>query len=386
VHNIAQGFGLPFHIRTLELKRTGNLEQAARNARYGFFQELVRQGAIKKIATGHTRSDQAETVLYRLLRGAASAGLAGIRPTTDTGVLRPLIEVTRPQVEVWLKEQAVTWRQDATNAELCLDRNRIRHRLLPLLESDWNPGIQETLAQLADWAHEEERYWQSEFGQLSKNWVRSAKGSAVLDISPLSQHPVAFARRLIREVVRQVKGDLLGVTFAHIEAIRELAASARGDGRRQIAGLEVVRSFNWLRFAKSGDSAGVLNRDWQFSVNAPGSYAIPPTTIELELIRNQDVYNGDLNALDVERVFDPLALRNWRAGDRYRRHGHAGAEKVKRLFQEGRVPIWERHNWPVITVGGRIAWVSRFGPAAEFAVNTFSRTALIIHETHENSE
>ena len=381
VHALAQQLSAPFHLRTLELDlRRGNLEQEARRARYGFFRDLIRAGAVQKVAVGHTRSDQAETVLYRLLRGAGSAGLAGIRPVTDFGVVRPLLQVTRREVEDWLKERAIPWRQDATNAELRYDRNRIRHQLIPRLEAEWNPGLQETLAQTADWAWEEEQYWQSHVGQFAKDWVRFAKDEAVVDAARLNSLPVAVVRRLIREIVRQVKDDLLGVGFAHIEAIRELAADPRGSGRRQIAGVEVQRSFNWLRFVKTGD-ADRDDPDWQFPVTVAGRYSVPPEacTIDLELVCNNGVYNGSLNALDGERVCDPLVLRNWRAGDRYRRQGHAGVEKVKKLFEKYHVPLWERRNWPIITVGDRIAWVSQFGPAAEFAVNANSRMVLTVH-------
>jgi tRNA(Ile)-lysidine synthase len=388
VHNYAQQLGLPFHLRTLDLgRRRGNLEQAARDARYEFFHDLIREGVVQRVATGHTRSDQAETVLYRLLRGAGSAGLAGIRPVTDSGVIRPLLEVTRLQVETWLQERAIPWRQDATNRELRFDRNRIRHQLLPMLEAEWNPGVKEALAQTADWAQEEEQYWRSLIRQLATaDWVRFAKNAAVLDATRLNSLPVAVARRLTREIVQRVKGDLLGVSFAHIEAIRELALGARGEGRQQIAGLEVFRSFNWVRFVKSGRAVAGEGRNWQFDVTAPGRYVVPPITIELELLRNNGVYNGSLNALDGERVCGPLVLRNWRAGDEYRRQGHVGVEKVKKLFQEHRIPLWERQNWPIITVGSLIAWASQFGPAAEFAVNADSRTVLRIHESRENYE
>ncbi len=405
VHNYAQQLGLPFHLRMLDLRRRrGNLEQEARDARYHCFRELIQAGVVQKVAVGHTCSDQAETVLYRLLRGAGSAGLAGIRPVTDFGVIRPLLEVTRPQVEAWLKERAIRWRLDSTNAELRFDRNRLRHQLIPLLEAEWNPRLQEILAQTADWAWEEEQYWQSEISQLTRDWVRFEKNAAVIDVVGLRSLPVAAVRRLIREIVLRVKSDLLGISFGHVEAVRELALSPEGDGRRQIAGLEVFRSFNWLRFAKTGQADTGENRNWQLCVTVPGCYSIPPaascntyvnkpTTIELKLIGNDGVYNGSLSTLDgdkvseeVGRVRGPLIIRNWRAGDRYRRQGHDAAKRLKRLFQERRIPSWDRQNWPVVAIGDVIVWARAFGPAAEFAANSNSRTVLRIQEFRETQE
>ena len=372
VHKIAQQLSLPFHLRTLDLHpRRGNLEQEARRARYQFFHDLISGGVVRKVALGHTRSDQAETVLFRFLRGAGSAGLAGIRPVTDSGVVRPLLQVTRPQVEGWLREREVAWREDSTNVELRFDRNRIRHQLLPQLETGWNPQIVHNFAQTADWAFEEEQYWKAEISHLTANWVRFAESAAVLDVSQLNGLSVAVARRLIRELVKQTKCDLLGVSFDHIEAIRHLAVVPKGSGRLQIPGLEVVRSFDWLRFAKS---AGRTDDRFLSSV--------PPLPLELELVCNNGVYNRDVNALDWDKARAqgslPLVVRHWRPGDQYQRVGHAGPEKLKKLFQEFRVPLWERHNWPIITVGDSIVWASQFGPAAQFAVDADSRTVLLV--------
>jgi tRNA(Ile)-lysidine synthase len=385
VHNLAQQLGLPFHIRTLTLDPArGNLEQEARRARYQFFRDLIREGAVEKIALGHTRSDQAETVLFRLLRGAGSEGLAGVRPVTDSGIIRPLLQVTRPQVEQWLQECNIPWREDETNTDQRFDRNRIRHQLIPRLQSEWNPALPETLAQMADWAFEEEQYWRAEVPRLAADWVRFAKNAAVIDASRLTALPVAAARRLIRYIVKEIKDDLLGVGFSHIEAVRHLAARPEGSGRLQIPGVEVCRSFNWLRFATP---EAARPQAWEVPLAIPGRYVVPCTTIELELVRNNGVYNRSVNALDLNRVGEGvdgevgrLVLRNWRSGDRYQPQCREGEESLKKLFQEHRIPLWERRNWPMITVGERIAWVSRFGPAEQFAVNAGSRTVVSIRE------
>jgi tRNA(Ile)-lysidine synthase len=386
---------LPFHSRQLELALGhGNLEQEARRARYRYFRELIRSGIVHKIALGHTRSDQAETVLFRLLRGSGSAGLAGIRPVTDSGLIRPLLHVTRVQVEGWLNERGIEWREDETNTELRFDRNRIRHQLIPQLTAEWNPELVETLARTADWAFEEEQYWRQELPRLGTDWVRFVKDAAVIDAGRLNGLPVAAGRRLIREIVERVKDDLRGVGFEHVEAVRHLAALPEGAGRVQIAGVEVLRSFNWLRFAKSGDAAAMLDRKWQVCVTAPGRYVIPCSTqdgfstsaFELNLFCYNGVYNRDVNALDFEKVGDgPLVIRNWRSGDQYQRLGHSGSEKVKKFFQENRIPLWERQSWPIITIGGLIAWARQFGPATQFAVDEGTRTVLGIHEILEKA-
>ena len=150
---------LPF-FRAEGVPAPGNKEQNARRARLAFFKGL---GAT--VALGHTRDDQAETVLFRFLRGSGLAGLSGIAPTSN-GIIRPLLDVTRAEVEQYLRARNIPWREDATNQDLSFARNRIRHVLLPQLARDWNPKITHALANLADLAYEEEQYWQSEIATI----------------------------------------------------------------------------------------------------------------------------------------------------------------------------------------------------------------------------
>ena len=381
VGEMAQRHGLALHSRDLDLQSVhGNLEQEARRERYAFFRELMDQGRVRKVALGHTRSDQAETVLFRLLRGAGSAGLAGIRPVTNWGLVRPLIRATRSDVERWLHARGTEWREDSSNLDPRFDRNRLRHVLIPQLEADWNPNLKATLAHTADWAFEEERYWAGEIDRLAAaDWVRFEKASATVHCANLCSLPVAVARRLVRRVIERVKGNLLGVDFSHIEEIRALAGSGLGSGRVEIPGLEIVRSFDWVRFAECDDLAW---RNWEVLARVPGTYVVASEVIDLEPGSGGGVYNRDGSVLDSEKVGNALVLRNWRPGDQYCRLGQSAPEKLKDLFQKHRIPLWERRNWPVITQGDNlIVWVRKFGAAAQFAADAGSRAVVIIRET-----
>ena len=140
VRQLAASFGLPFHLRSANVPAIeDNQEQAARHVRQAFFAELIAAGAVDRIATGHTRSDQAETVLYRILRGSGLAGLSGILPVTKEGLVRPLLEIDRAEIEAWLRERNIAWREDATNQDRAYARNRLRHEILPLLRETFNP-------------------------------------------------------------------------------------------------------------------------------------------------------------------------------------------------------------------------------------------------------
>jgi tRNA(Ile)-lysidine synthase len=393
VRALAAMLDLPFELQETDVaawcRETGeNLEQAARAARLEFFRRLTQSGVVDRMATGHTRSDQAETVLFRFLRGSGTAGLAGIRPVTDDGVVRPLLEIDRAEIERYLRERGIAWRNDATNASTAFARNRIRHELLPQLTRDWNPAMAETLAHTADWAQAEEAYWESELARLSPVHLISQPAAILIQTDPLAALPLAVARRLVRHAIEMAKGDLRGIGFEHLSDILELAASAEGHGRVQIPGLDIFRSFGWLRIAPPGVD-NLHNRNYRLPLPVPGAVALPggKVVVHTELFENTNVtetsdavYNGCVGLLDWNRISGSLEVRNWRPGDQYQPVGHAGAEKIKVLFQESRVPLWERRHWPVITMGEAILWVRRFGPAAGFAAKPGTSSVLGIRE------
>lgn len=382
VAELAERFRLPFHLRRVNVAAVDdNLEQAARDARRAFFREVRAAEGLRCVATGHTQSDQAETVLFRLLRGAGTAGLSGIRPVTPDGLVRPLLDIHRAEVEAWLRENGVPWREDATNIDPSFARNRIRHHLLPELIASWNPQLPAALAHMATLAQEDEQYWTGQVEAALASVVQPDPESRVVIIQSqlLEGLPRALARRVIRAAIETVRGDLRGVNFGHVEQILQLAAAQEGHGRLQAPGLDVFRSFEWLRLAPPASHP--FERDYEFPLTVPCRIALPPVSIELDVVRSGTTncdYNEKEAELDWDCLSGPLALRNWRPGDRYRPVGCAGDQKIKFLFQETRVPLWERRRWPVMTAGGQIVWARRFGPAQHCAINPATTNFLRI--------
>ena len=394
VRDLAASLSLPFELEETDVaalcREAGeNLEQAARVARLQFFKRLTQAGTVDRIAAGHTRSDQAETVLFRFLRGSGTAGLAGIRPVTDDGIVRPFLEIDRPEIEQYLRERSISWRTDSSNASIAFARNRIRHELLPQLTRDWNPAMAETLAHTAAWAQAEEAYWESELARLVPAHLAFEPPAVLVDVDALAALPLAVVRRLVRRAVEWAKGDLRGIGFEHLAGVLELAASAEGHGRLQIPGLDIFRSFNWLRIAPPALD-NLDNRNYRLPLAVPGAVQLPrqKSVLSAELFENTNVtetskavYNGCVGCLDWNRLSGSLEVRNWRPGDQYQPVGHAGAEKIKTLFHQARVPLWERRHWPVVTMGDEILWARRFGPADGFAASSGTNAVLSIRET-----
>jgi tRNA(Ile)-lysidine synthase len=347
---LAAQLGLPFELREADVAaEPGNLEQAARRARRRFFLEAIASGRVDRVALGHTRDDQAETVLDRFLRGAGTAGLAGMRPVSRDGLVRPLLATSRAEVVGYLRARGLQWREDSSNRDPRFRRNRIRHELLPALAADWNPALAGTLAGVARVAADEEEYWDGILEPLAAELFRREPPAVVVDCGRLGALPRALARRLIRRAIEMVKGDLRSIDVGHVETIFGLVANPEGRGRAQAPGVDAMRSFEWLRLAPAGAHA---RPEYLIPVTGPGRYPVPGGEVE------------------VPTGFDgPLELRNWRPGDAYRPAGASRERKIKEMFQDARVPLWERSGWPVLASGGRVVWAAGFGPAADCAQN-----------------
>jgi len=379
-----------FHASAPVHGQAGNLENRLRRARREFFSSLIRQDAGSCVALGHTRDDQAETVLFRLLRGSGLAGLAGILPATAEGVVRPLLGSTRAQAEQFLLARGIAWRQDSSNADLRFARNRIRHQLLPQLEREWNPRLRESLAHLADLAFEEERWWSRETARLSRATLQEGPAGIELHAGELSALPRAAARRLVREAIRQAKGDLRRIDFRHVEAVIDLAlqrgsgSGRSGTGGLALPGLEVVLSFDWMLLKTEAETPVP-----SIPITAPGAYRSPAgnTLICLEVRKEIPISSacatlklGVRGRTAGKRLpaHGDLQLRGWQAGDHYRPIGQRRDRKLKEMFQRARVPSWRRPFWPILSLGHKIVWASAFGPAAEFVPNPSGSSVVSI--------
>jgi tRNA(Ile)-lysidine synthase len=344
----------------------GNLEEAAREARLRFFGSA----GCSRVATGHTRDDQAETVLFRILRGAGCTGLAGIRPVTDL-LARPLLGISRAEVAAWVAENALEFREDSSNSESKFARNRIRHELLPQLEREWNPRLTEILAGIATVAALEDNFLDCQLPHVATQ----TDGSVVLHWDAIHALDPALRPRLIRKSIRMVKGDLTRIDLAHVVKALDLRP---GHDRTILPGVDVFRSFDWLRFSAY---PGVADEDRNWSLEAAPGFdrEIPGGhRVSIELRGSRHDYNEDV--IRVASGGAPLVLRSWRPGDRFQIAGRQEPARLKELFQEFRIPLWERRNWPVLESPRGIVWSGEFGAAAASAesdlVVRFRRGAL----------
>ena len=217
-------------VRARAAREKGGLEQAARRERDAFLRAVRDEERAAAIAVAHTRDDQAETLLLRLLRGAGATGLAGMRPKTGD-VLRPLLGVSRAEILAHLRERGLAWREDPSNDDLAYRRNRVRHELLPYLEERFNPGIRAGLARTAALLSDEAVHLRAEASALLALIAREEEGALILKRAPLAEAATAVARAAVRLALHRT-GGLAQVGAVHVERVLRLARAKAPSGRR----------------------------------------------------------------------------------------------------------------------------------------------------------
>ena len=210
-------------------KRGLSLEDAARELRYSFFNEILAKRSAQRIATAHTLNDQAETVIMRLIRGSGSQGLAGIRPSVGN-IIRPLINVTKVEAREYLRSKGVSWREDSTNSSDEFLRNRIRNELVPLLRS-YNPAVEQVLSRVAAVCAAEADFISAEGERRFGKIARVAGGGVLGDTEKLLAEPPAIRFSVMRKSILAVKGDLNSVSAKHLFSIDEVVRSGSPQRR-----------------------------------------------------------------------------------------------------------------------------------------------------------
>ncbi len=347
---------------------------AGRAARKAFFREIAEVHNFRRIALAHTRDDRVETFLMNLLRGAGPEGLVSMAAVSgDT--IRPLIDISRNEVEKYLEQRGESWRTDTTNFDLALTRNRLRHKIIPMLSSEFNPRLTETLARTVE-ILEDENAWMRTLTSawLDEHGSRRADGF-VVDVDALSQVNSGLLRRIIRLALSLGGSSLQHVSFTHIEAVCRLVQP--GQSGKSIVlphGIVVARSFNQLIFQRRTP----LLPDYSYDLQIPGLIHIPErgTTFRAEVTEVVDAtkLQPASNRVFVDRgsLGAYVRIRNWMPGDYYRPVG-LPAGKLKKLFQQARIPRSQRGSWPVLVANSAIVWVASFPVSREFAAGENTR-------------
>jgi len=361
---LAEQLGVRYFSRKI-LLLAGNVEASGRDARKDFFHELAKLHGFKSIAVAHTRNDRVETFLLNLLRGAGPEGLVSMAPIAGK-TIRPLIKTSREDVEAYLEERNQPWRMDPTNFNPGFARNRLRHKLIPELQSEFNPNLVETVTRTVEILEEEDAWMRA----LTDRWM-SENGTKeeenfVIRVGPAESVPIALVRRILRSALRIAGSELHDVAFDHIESVRELLEHGKSGKFVKIpGGFEAAREFDRLVFRRPLPEA----HEYEYQLKIPGHVHIPELNkvFRAEIVESETAETGGQRVfVDAESIGPYVRIRNWKPGDYYRPVG-LPAGKLKKLFQRARIPRSHRTSWPVIVADSAIIWVASFPVSREFA-------------------
>jgi tRNA(Ile)-lysidine synthase len=374
VREKAKTLDLPLIVEKIEAHPESNLEEWARQKRYQFLIEASAQSDARHIAVGHHADDAIETMLINLIRGAGPEGLSGIAPVREVEsasgvryIVRPLIRLSRRDLPSDLE-----FREDSSNCDPGILRNRVRHELIPLLES-MNPDVRSALYRAAEIARRDAEMIRGQALAITDLAQTLEEGALRLPAAPLQGAPRALRMAAYRELIRKVKGDLRRIAMVHLEDVDALVTAGPAHGSLDLPGIIVRKEYDSLcvmPVEKAGDQDGLRRESTDAAMPVPCSvrWEGPQGRIYTIAVEETERQEGEPDPyseawLDPGKVCTPLEVRARRPGDRYRPFGMKGHRKLKDVMNQLRVPPRERDRWPLIADQEEIVWVPGLRPA-----------------------
>lgn len=377
-------------VSRLARERGQSLEMAGREARYDFFARASRSLGCDCVATAHTADDQAETILLRLARGTSARGLRGIpRATSWKGVriTRPLRDLDRKSIVRFLERRGIGWREDASNRDTSLQRNLVRHEVIPFLESKLNPRLRQALLRLGDISEDENEWLEELSSRILAECSASAPGeprSREIICEKINFHPAAARRRVLRQWLLSAGVRHQALDFETMERLDRLLTSRRASESATLEGGWKVRRECGRIKADREDVEHI--EPYSARVRVPGRTILPSQGLKITATMGKGFVGEKpaaigsfparawLSAAAWRRR--KIVVRSWKPGDRMSPHGMSGSKKVQDIFVDMKVPSRLRHRIPLFECGGEIIWLTGYRIARGWEVAGQSARSL----------
>jgi tRNA(Ile)-lysidine synthase len=360
---MAKRLGSEFRIKRMNIfalaeKLDVSVEEAGRRARYQFLEETRISCQADVIATGHHRDDEVETFFLRIFRGSSIKGLCGIPPVRGR-IIRPLINADRSEILDFLRQQAIPYRIDKTNLEADSDRNFIRNRIAPVIESRF-PHFRAPLKRTMELIKFEDDFLEQEVTKIYSDSVTNDAASLTVNMSRLRDLPEALIARLFLRALHDFFGAEIRWRQAHL---RRLFAVIRGDNPSAIAhlpdGIKLIREYDLVLISRHEKEELPLS-DF-ITVSGPGKVPAPQLGRAIEFHVFSKTENFHLDKSDRRNVFFdadvlkfPFVIRTPRPGDRFRPWGRGGTRKLKKVLIDLKIPLRQRKRIPLLVKNDEI--------------------------------
>lgn len=382
VRRVAKQHSLPLFVASEDVRgyardRGLNVEEAGRALRYDFLIRTAQKIGDAKVATGHNMNDQAETFLMRLLRGSGLKGLGSIFPIIEGRVIRPLLFVERKEIEAYLRQKSIEFRRDESNLDRRFTRNKIRIDLIPYIQENFEPKIIPRICRAVSILQEEENLLEKLTRMEVHETIIQKKDEVYLDLKATSALPRGLARRVVRDFIKKLKGDLRGISFEDVERILDLRERQSFHLKKRF----LLTKNDDLVYLKK-----IPSRKIDFEYVWDGNKPLVIDELHLTVIAKRLkhgssplVFDDDSRAfLDGKKIGFPVKIRNRREGDRYQPLGAPGQKKLKEIMRAKRISLEERDRRPVFVCEGEIIWILGFPVGEKFKIDDKSEDVIEI--------
>jgi len=405
VSNLAGSLGIPVTIdrqdvAAYRIERNFSVEEAARELRYAFLARVAREVGANRIAIGHTRDDQVETILMHILRGTGITGLCGLAPCSPMAydsqgvplpapplslrakrsnllVIRPLLDITREETTSYCQEHQLDPRIDSSNRSFSFFRNRLRLQLLPLLRQ-YNPSVDQALLRLADIAKEDNAFIEQQASELWDEVARQENNAIYLDRKQIASLPIALQRQLLRTAVTKLAGDTRDIEASHIEAARSLLNKPVGKRIPLPHGFTYQGGYDELIVASTAKQSHLPTCPFpllpgEFPLKVPGKTVLPGWKVIASIVgermdslplwgvlsTSEETCQSNLIAdFDLHKTGTELFVRQRRPGDKFKPLGMNMPKKLQEFMVDARIPRSWRGRIPIVCSPQQIIWVA----------------------------
>ncbi|MBK5239750.1 MAG: tRNA lysidine(34) synthetase TilS [Clostridium sp.] len=385
-----ENLNIDFYSRKIDVNiiaQQNNLscEMAGRKARYDFFEELIIELNASKIALAHNANDQSETILMRIMRGTGMEGLIGIRPVRDKIYVRPVLNLSRREIEKYCEKNSINPRIDKSNLETIYARNKVRLDLIPYMEENFNKDIIKTLNRLSDIVKVDNDYLEAVSTKQFKKHCEIGEQRVIIHSSAFEEHE-AIVSRIVRSAIFEVCHNLNNIEKIHISNIIELQKLETGKATMLPQNIIVENCYGNIHIhikEKNYNNTNLaINNEYALNVNMKNSIHSLNKVVSINTMSKLDFNevktNDYIKYFDYDKIQKPLIFRYRKDGDKFMPLGMTGNKKLKDLLMDLKIPKAERNKIPLICSGDDIVWVVGHRVSEKFKISKDTKNILQI--------
>lgn len=393
VKEICEKLNIPFYSKRIDMKNYAKErklceEEAGREIRYSFFRDILKKLNGGKIAVAHNKNDQAETLFMRILRGTGVDGLKGME-FKNNDIIRPLLDITRDEIEDYLKSENINPRIDKTNLEPIYSRNKVRLELIPYIKENFNNGIIDTLCRTSKLMKIESDYLKSESRKLYELVLLERNTNKIkLDKEKFYKIHFAMKLRVLRLCIEKIIGNTKGLEEKHINKIIDILNKETGKSINISNNIIVTNSYNELIIEKNKVKNKNLDFNYKIDISKDNYIEELNSIIKCEVISNNlKIFNNNsfIKCFDYDKIKGDVHIRNRKNGDKFVPLGMGGSKKLKDFFIDEKISRELRDAIPIIHDNKNIIWIVGYRISELYKVDKNTKRILVLEYKSERS-